>query len=553
MSKPKEVCRHYDTLKTKRVNFDNTVQEIKDYIAPYLADVTTTRTPGEKVTQHIFDATAGYAADIFSQFVQGSICNQQTKWVGFTHKDPKKNESQENASYLLRQRDKMLAMMARSYYGPFGQAINSWTLTGNAPLLIEPVPQKREGLNKIRYTSVPFGQYVMAEGDDGKIDQFIRCLRLPAHQAVKLGNVSEDITKAAEKEPLKEFDILHSILPRDFQDGYVKKSKIETAKDMRFASCWIEKEKQRLIKESGYRKFPVAVARAILISGETYARGWGELALPDSKSLNQSDQKSLLMWDRLLDPPTITKRNSIVGRVLDKRGGGDTLVNDINNSVKPLFEGADWPAHDKLTARKEQAILRVFHVNEILNLLAREKPEMTAFEVNARLTLLQQILGPVFGLLNADFLEVIVDVTLDDMASLGMLDQAPDDFAGEGDDQTDLLNIVYEGPLARAQRNQEIVAIQQSLADMAGLQPFYPNIMTKLDEDKTVRKLFDIRGTQDLLKSEEDALADENALIEQQNAEKELMVAAGGAEAAGKVAPFLKVSNDIATGGRAAA
>lgn len=550
MSKPKEIISYHDQLTSKRTNFDSTVQEIIDYEAPFYPDVTGTRSPGEKKTARIFNSTAGYGAHILSQFVQSSVINQQTKWVSFAHKQKEKNQQQGVATWLTYARDEMLALMRKSFYGPAGQAVDSWALFGNGPLLIEDVPQKREGLGRMRYTSVPWGQWVAAEGDDGRIDQFIRRLRLPAHQAVKLGNVSQDIQQAAVKEPLKEFDILHSIMPRDFQAaGYTKKSKVETAKDMRFESCWIEKAKGHLIKEGGYRKFPVAVARNHLISGEVYARGDGELSLPDAKSLNQADMKALLKWDRELDPPTLTRRGSIVGRTLDKRAGGDTVVSDINNATKPLFERSDWQAHDVMAERLEQAILRVFHVNEILNLLAREKPEMTAFEVNARLTLLQQILGPVFGLLNAEFLEVIVDVTLDNMAHQGLLKGAPEEM-GAGDD---MLNIIYEGPLARAQRNQEIMAIQQSFADTTALQPFFPNVMTHIDEDKLLRRIWDIRGTSDLLKDEQQGLEDENKAIEQQNAEKEAMLLAGAAESAGKVAPFLKVSNEIATGGRQAA
>lgn len=543
MSKGQDRVKYYEQLAGKRSNFDNTAQEIIDNMDPMHADVKTQRAPGEKKTSRIFDSTAAYGKHVLSQFVQSSTINQSQKWVSLTARDPTARAIQANADHFNNTRDKMLSAMRPTFYGPAGQAIDDWVTFGNGPLLIEGVPQKRPGLNPLRYTSIPFGQWVAADGMDGRIDQFGRCMKLTARQIMAIPDVkpSEDIIKAAEKEPLKEFEIIHFIMPRE--DYSAPKSKVMLAKDMPFESCWIERDKCKVIKESGYRKFPVALARYTLISGETYARGPAELALPDTKSLNQADQKALLKWDRELDPPTTTLEHSLVGRVLNKRAGGNTIVKKPD-SVKPLFENGNWQAHDLMAERKEQAILRIFHVNEILNLLARESPEMTAFEVNARLTLLQQILGPVFGLLNADFLEVIVDVTLDIMAYAGMLDEAPDGVS--------YYDIVYEGPLAKAQRNGEITAIQQTFTDMAGMQPLYPNITLMMDENKTFRQLAEIRGTAHLLKSEDDLQEEMDQRIQQQNAEKATALVAGGAEALGKAAPGITALDEVRRGQQAA-
>ena len=552
MSKAEEICRWYQTGKNDRQNFDEVAQEIIDYIDPYHADVTSERAPGEKKNQLIFDSSARYGGHVFSQFVQGSIFNPGTKWYSMRHRDESLNSIQRVADWLQATRDQMLNAMKDSLYGPGGQCINSWAFFGTGALLIEEVPKAREGLKRIRYTSLPFGQYVMFEGDDGKIDKIIRSIKLPAYQVVsRFGDkVSDDTRRIADKTPEKKIEVLHSIMPREMQKFMGGKTRnIQTEDDMPFESVWIEKEKKNLLKEGGYRKFPVAVARYDLISGEVYGRGLAELALPDAKSLNQADHKALLKWDRELDPPTLTRRNSVIGGILNKRAGGNTMTSvDPRNAVVPLFENSNWVAHDNMAARKEQAILRIFHVNEILNLLAREKPEMTAFEVNARLTLLQQIIGPVFGLLEEEFLSVIIDLTLDIMAHNRMIDDPPDEIADNLG-----YNVVYEGPLARAQRNAEILAIQQTFADLTGVLPIYPEVKVDVDGHKAFRLLCEIRGTQGILNSEQDALEAENKMIEQQNAQTALQVAGGTAEALGKAAPALQVMREGAASGRSAA
>lgn len=550
MNRPQEIVRLYETLKSQRFNFDNTVQEIIDHIDPHHRDVTTERAPGEKKNSRQFDGTASYGSHVFAQFVEGSVFNQSTKWFSLAHEDPAITAKQENAAWYTDSRDRALKVMRPTFYGPAGQCVTSWALFGNAALLIEDVPQKRQGLGRIKYTSCPWGTYVMAEGDDGRIDKFIRCLKLPAHQIVsRFGeqNVSDDIRAAAAKEPLKEFEILHSTLPREFQP--YSKSKIKTAKEYDFASCWVEVAKKKLIHESGYRKFPYAIARYDLISGEVYARGLGEIALPDAKTSNLMRELHLLWAGRQLDPPQLIRRNSIINGILNMQRKGKTIVTDINNSVKQLIENSELPSFEHLHEQVQTQIMRVFHVSEILNLLAREKPEMTAFEVNARLTLLQQILGPVFGLLEAEFLSVIVDVTIDNMAYANVLQEPPEDIAGSVEGAVD---VIYEGPLARAQRNQEILAIQQSVADTGGLITMNPELALMVDFDKMQRRLYEIRGTQDLLVSDRDYTANVNQARKAKDAQTQAALLAGGAEALGKAAPGIKVLREEA-GGRAAA
>ncbi len=551
MSDAKEIIRWYEMLKNQRLNFDSTAQQIVDHIDPHNLDVTVSRSIGQRKNQFQFDGTSAYGSHIFSQFVQGAVFNQATTWFSIKHKDPEINKESENAEWLNDTRNRMLTAMRPGFYGPAGQAINAWTLFGNGPILIEEVPLSSPHLGRLKFTSIPWGQYVMAEGDDGKVDKFIRSIKLPAYRCVKLGDVSDSIKRSAEKDPMREFEILHSIMPRDFQETYGK-GKVKTNKEFDFASCWVESESKKLVKESGYRKFPVAVARYDLIAGETYARGLGEIALPDQKSLNHADELALLKWNRELDPPLLQRRNSIIGGILSTQARGRTVVTDINNSVKPLIEGSNWQAHDMMADRKQKQLLQVFHVNEILNLLSREKPEMTAFEVNARLTLLQQIIGPIFGLIEQEFLSVIIDVVLDLMAHIPEMLATPPDAIAQSPEKA-AFSVVYEGPLARAQRNQEITNIQQSVADIAGAQALFPEGAKLIDWEKTLRRTFEIRGTTDLLVSEEQ-FKNTMAAMQQQKAQMmQAQTIMGGAQALGAAAPGLKVLRDQATTNQAAA
>jgi len=558
MNLPQSIAKNYETLKAERVNLDTIVQDVIDYIAPFYKDVERTRAPGERRTRKIFDSTATYGSFILSQFIQGAVCNSATRWFGLGHSDPEINEDSDAANCLKDWTTAMLLAFRRSnFYQGNGQAINSWINMGNGPLLCEMVPQTRNGLNQLRYTAIPFGSYVMCEGPDGKIDTFIREVTIKLVNAHKMfeedGGVnyglSDDLNRQLDKTPYRDVTFLHSISPRENLE--YSGTKLKKSNQLPWASCWVEKEKLRLVRESGYRLFPVAVARYDLIAGEPYGRGPSEMALPDARTMNEADKKEMLMWDRQLDPPTLSKRNSIINGILNKRAGGDTVVTDPNNSVRQLFDQPNWQADDLMRKRKVEQILRIYHVSEILNLLSREKPELTAFETNARLNLLQQIQGPVYSRLEQDYQSVVINVTLDNMAHAGMLQEPPDILRQGAVDGA--LAVSYESPLARAARNQEITDLQQSVADLAGIQQFDPQVLQLVDFKKVSRKLFEIRGTQDMLISEYEFNQKVNKLLAQQNAEKMAALGMGAAEAAGKVAPYIKVTREGASGGQAAA
>jgi hypothetical protein len=548
MSRPTEIVRLYETGRSQRGNFDNTYQEIIDHIDPHHRDIVGDRAPGSKKNLRQFDGTALNASQLFADFYQGSVFNQGTKWFTVRHSYDDINKKPENVSWYDSARDIALQHM-RNFYGPGGQAITSWALFGNGPVLCEVLPSPKGYQARLKYTSIPWGQYVMFEGDDGKIDKFIRSMKLPAHQIVSMfgeTNVSDEIAKAGTSgkgaEMMKEFEILHSILPRDFQ--VYSKSAIKTNKDYDFASCWVEAKQKKLLKESGYRKFPVAVARYRQISGEIYARGLGEVCLANAKTLNTMIELSLLRAGRELDPPMLIRRNSIVNGILNQQAKGKTTVNDINNSVRPLLESANWQAFDHMVDVMATQINRVFHVEDILNLLSHESPQQTAFQVNARLNLLQQILGPVFGQNDVDFFNPLIDVTLDNLAHMKMLPPAPDDIATSG---KDAFNFIYEGPLARAQRNNELTNIQQCVADTGGIAQFFPEAVKQVNWAKLHERIYEIRGVNDLMLSEDDFATEIAALKKQQEAAQMAQMIGGGAEALGKVAPFIKEARAGAT------
>ena len=85
------------------------------------------------------------------------------------------------------------------------------------------------------------------------------------------------------------------------------------------------------------------------------------------------------------------------------------------------------------------------------------------------------------------------------------------------------------------------------------MQPLYAEAPLLIDGEKVMRKLFEIRGTQDLLLDERQFKKALQAFAQQKNAEQQAALLAGGAEALGKAAPGLKVLKEGASGQQQAA
>ena len=127
------------------------------------------------------------------------------------------------------------------------------------------------------------------------------------------------------------------------------------------------------------------------------------MARADIRTLNAAKLFELRAWEKTIDPPTLASYNGIIGDLrLDP--GGLTYVRDING-IKPMENGTQWQVSQIKSSELIVNIRRAFF-NDQLQL--HEGPNMTATEVRARMELMQQILGPVVGRLQSEFLNPLL-------------------------------------------------------------------------------------------------------------------------------------------------
>jgi hypothetical protein len=430
-------------------------------------------------------------------------------------------------------------------YGGFG---TGFLLCEEAP---QPVNRTQRGFRGFYFKAEKIGRYVIAEGADGLVDTFMREFELTARIALKefKNELSIDVARAAEKEPDKPIKFIHAVYPREKGD---QSSNYNTAKGMPWASCWVEKESTKIVKESGYRVFPAAVPRYMKTPGEVYGRGRGDIAFPDTWTLNTAKRMGLEDWALKIKPPIMVRNDSVVG-TLRLTPGGPTSINTrgeaIQNAIMPWQTGS----HPEVSHIKEEELRRtireVFYVDAIRQLMEVNKSEMTAFEFAKKLELLFRLMGPVYGRMEWEYLWRIVDIMFDLCFHAGVYGPPPQELLEEGGD----VDLDFQNPIAKAQRSGDSEALTMAIGDLAPMTQVYPQMWDRIDPDRMVEGILMSRGVPAAwTRSDKEIEALRAARQQQQQQEQSLAAAGQIAESAGKAAPFIKAVSPTPPGQQAA-
>jgi len=111
---------------------------------------------------------------------------------------------------------------------------------------------------------------------------------------------------------------------------------------------------------------------------------------------------------------------------------------------------------------------------------------MTATEVHVRVGLIRQLLGPIYGRLQAEYLAPLVERCFGLMYRAGVFGMAPESLGGRN------LRVKYNNPLARAQKQEDVAAVERmtgnltALANLGATVPAAAAALDKVDFDATV-------------------------------------------------------------------
>lgn len=473
------LMRRLEKLRAERGTIESQWQEIGELIKPLRADFTLKRSMGEKRMQKVFDSTPGMAAHNLAAGLYGNISSPSNDWFDLAHEDDDLNEDFEVSTWLsiaAKRMRKAFAANGGRFYSKIMPLYGDLVGFGTSVFYMEPIP----GRGAVFYSHRHLAECYLAQNAYEEIDTIFRVFRLAGRAAAQHEDwdLPEGIRKTLDKEPDREWEFVHVVIPNeDFKAGMIG------PRGMRFASIWIACEQKHVMKVGGYKRFPYQSPRWSMPSVGAYGDSQAMLALPDVKMLNAFRKVGLVGAQKTIDPTVLAMDEQALGNWVTTPGG--VVYGGLDDNGNPRFRPYMTGGQPQLSFEYEQqirdSVREAFHASLMLMVA---KPGATATEVLAQQEEKLRLMGPNLGMVQAEFLDPVIDWQFAEMLEAGAfppLPQALLDYPA--------INVEYVSPLARAQKAGEGAAIVRTLDALAPLAANDPSILDNIDSDATARAI----------------------------------------------------------------
>ena len=466
--------RRYTTLKTQRSNWENHWQQLADYMLPRKADITKTRSAGDKRTELIYDGTAIHAVELLASSLHGMLTSPSTPWFSLRFRNRDLQGDDVGNEWLEACTDLMYQAFNRSnFQQEIHELYYDLVVFGTGSYYVE---LDEEGL---RFACRHIAEICISENQDGRVDTVYRSFKLPARaiaQQFSEKDLGDKIKKDLNEDPYVEHDLVHVVYPRG------EAGKIKTKKP--FASVYYTKDDKHLLGESGFDEFPFMVTRFVKDSVSTYGRSPAMTALPDVKMLNKMSETIIKAAQKQIDPPLMVPDDGFMMPIRTTPGSLNFYRSGARDRMEPLQIGANNPVGLNMEEQRRNAIRQAFFVDQ---LLLGQGSTMTATEVLQRNEEKMRLLGPVLGRLQAELLQPLIDRSFSLLLRSGALPPAPEFLQGQD------IDIEYVSPLAKAQKMTDLQSMLRGFEIMVQMAQVAP-VMDYLDSDKLVQYVVETTG-----------------------------------------------------------
>lgn len=312
--------------------------------------------------------------------------------------------------------------------------------------------------------------YPFSTRTDGRVDGVFREYELTAEQAQNTygeKNLSERTNRLAETSPAARVKFLMLIEPRKLSLVGGKR-----AKNLPFRQFVIEKDSKHEVLESGFHEFPVVVPRWFKVPGSCHAIGPLASAMPDVKMLEKIKQMHLASAEMTIAGMYVAEDDGVLNPRTLKVGPRKIIVANSVDSIKPLTPGGNWQLGQAEIKDAQAAIRKIMMADQ---LQPQDGPAMTATEVHVRVGLIRQLLGPIYGRLQAEYLQPLIERCFGLAFRAGVLTPPPESLRGRR------FTVRYISPLARSAKLEDVSAIERFVQQTMMLSQVDPSVVKRID------------------------------------------------------------------------
>lgn len=352
----------------------------------------------------------------------------------------------------------------------------------------------------MRHYPLTAGEYAISTNYRGEVDTLYREFDMTVAQMVAqfgIENVSPAVKNLYDQG--KGLDawrtVIHVIEPRAVRDHRAR-----DARNMAFTSCYIEAGvRDKFLKESGFRRFPVLAPRWHVTGGDIYGNSPGMEALGDVKQLQHGQLRKGQAKDYKVKPP-LQMPAALKNMPLATLPGGVMFVDSTGpqNAIRSMFDvNLDLSAELEDIRDVRQRINSTFYVDLFLMLAQQDqgRSPATAREIAEKHEEKLLMLGPTLERLHNELLRPKIDITFDRIIESGIMPPPPDEMQGQE------LNVEFVSMLAQAQRAVGVQGVDRLLQTVGTIATFQvnagkaPEALDKLDTDQIIDAYADMLGT----------------------------------------------------------
>lgn len=499
-----DVRKIIESCKDGRGVWESTWQDIALRCSTENAVFNTQMNKGEQRQQHVYDPTATIAVNRSAAALVGLMMPQGQTWHGLSTDNDYLNKDRSVQMFM----DEVVRILFKMRYNPASgfamsnnQCMRGVMAFGTAPLFVDEMEDGRG----TRYRSLFLGKTYIKQNGWGRIDTFVREFELSKRDAIAEFGEDNLPEVVKQSQDMTKHTFNHVVWPNsDYEEGS------RNPKKRKFNSVYcISGFPDQTFNDDGYYEFPLPIAREIPSPGEVYGRSPAMHVFPEIKMLNAMRKTTIKGVHKTVSPPLLAQSQGQfaaagLGSNLRINMNPDGITFGAVNSqgqqmVHPLQIGADLNSAQTMIQDSRTIINDAFLLNLFQVLV--ETPTMTATEVLARTQERGILLAPVNAQIQTDYQSVMIEREIGILGRQGILPDIPgilQEASGE-------YSITYDSPLVRAQRAEQVQAINTLTQYAEGAATYDPTVMDYIDFAYNLKTIREVQGAPaQSLRSDED-------------------------------------------------
>jgi hypothetical protein len=491
-----QIKKRFDESVKRKSNWEVLYRDVLQFVAPE-RDLFSGRMDGSKTKRNsinVCDSTAITALNKFVSNLQSSLVPPMKKWTKLVPGDGIPPEILDRVKINLDLISSIMfsAIQNSNFDTQVAETFMDLCVGTGAMLVLKGDNEQ----TMLRFVSIPLNELYLEEGPYGKIDTIFRKHEMEVRNVKATWDdavIPQALQKLIDNEPSKKEYFIECTYPtkinvkRPVQNTETGKTTMKTVEVDGFIYTVLYEPTKDIILQREQESSPWVVFRWSVAPGEIYGRGPALFALPDIKSINKTKELILKrasvdaagMWtveeDGVINPENIQMGPHAMIPVM-KNPGGMSSPTLAPLGIPGGFDISQMVINDLRTSINETMFADPLGPIDL--------PVKTATEVAYRQQELAKRIGSAFGRLQYELITPLINRVLFVLNEWQVLPTLGDKVIVDGR----LVGVKHESPLAAAQDQEGVMAIQQFIQFLLGV--FGPQMtMGLIQPDKLIQHM----------------------------------------------------------------